>query len=137
MTTTESEKSRKPDLSWLAGMFEARGSIVINKSGEESYTLRCVIVGIDKNVPEFFQKQWPGFNSEITQPTNSKRQWKWAIASEKAGRFLEALIQFFHTEPMIQRAQLALRFQSEKDDKGKPKLYYQEMAKLNKEKSHS
>ncbi|MEK6285447.1 MAG: hypothetical protein AABO57_06880 [Acidobacteriota bacterium] len=134
MTAMKSEPSRDLELSWLAGMFEARGSIVINKSGKDAYTLRCVIVGIAKNIPELFQKQWHGFNKEITQPSNLKRQWKWAIASEKALAFLKDIMPFIHTEPMRKRAQVALEFQSEKNDKGQQLLYYRQMTELNKEK---
>ena len=134
MTAMKSQLSRDLELSWLAGMFEARGSIVINKSGKDAYTLRCVIVGIDKNIPELFQKQWPGFNKEITQPSNSRRQWKWAIASEKALAFLEDIEPFIRTEPMRKRTQVALKFQSEKNNRGKQILYYRQMTELNKEK---
>lgn len=134
MTAMKSELSRDLELSWLAGMFDARGSIVINKSGKDAYTLRCVIVGIDKDIPGLFQKQWPGFNREITQPSNSKRQWKWAIASDKALAFLKEIKPFIHTKPMRDRTQVAIRFQSEKKDKGKQVLYYRQMTQLNKEK---
>jgi hypothetical protein len=134
MTAIKPELSRDLEFSWLAGMFEARGSIVINKSGKDAYTLRCAIVGIDKKIPEMFQKYWPGFNKEITQPSNSKRQWKWAIASAKAQTFLEDIMPFIHTEPMKKRAQVALKFQSEKNDKKQQIFYYHQMTELNREK---
>ncbi|HEY7545390.1 MAG TPA: hypothetical protein VID27_10930 [Blastocatellia bacterium] len=100
---------------WAAGMFESRGSIIINKAGDRSFHLRCMLVGIDRRIPEFFQSRWPGSLTSISRPKGSQAQWKWVVTGSGAAVFLKSISPFFETAQAKAKTAIALEFQNLKE----------------------
>lgn len=105
------------DKAWAAGTFESRGSIIINKSGS-NFHLRCMVVGIDKSILEFFQAQWPGSMIPISRPRDSQPQRKWVVTGNAAASFLNDISPLFKTAQALAKTKLALEFQEHKANGG-------------------
>ena len=117
-----------------SGMFESRGSIITNKANNRSLHPRCMLVGIDKSIPDCFQENWPGSMKPVSLPKGRLSQWKWVVTGSDATGFLQEVSPFFRTAQALAKTKLALEFQNLKErggDYASLLTYHQKIGALN------
>lgn len=109
------------ELAYLAGYFDADGSIAItrqkNRNGHFIHQIKAVVTSISPMIPETFQKHWGG--SLIVLDWNNKQNPKnrircdWQITSKKCKLFLDEIGPFIRFRK--DQIKVALELQSSLD----------------------
>jgi len=98
----------KTDISYVAGLFDGEGTIVIQR--DNGYSLRCSIENTDRAVIKWLEDNFGGSTREVKGVR--KRKWQWVIRCRDAWRFLLLVRPYLKIKDA--QARIAIAFQETK-----------------------
>lgn len=105
---------------WAAGIFEGEGSIHISvprNSSSGRTTQGALMVQVsqaDREMLDILQKRFGGSIHAIKRQARRKQAYCWALAAQKAAKFLREILPHIRTARIREKVELGIAFQAQK-----------------------
>lgn len=100
------------ELAWAAGFMEGEGTVRINAiTRRNKGALLVSTVNTDEALIDWFQARWPGYCKPAPGRPGRRDAWVWTIAANVARDFLVAIRPYVVSGRMLERIDLAVRWQ--------------------------